>query len=106
MSGKKIQNKELERRDRIRKKAEAERARKLQHFLEEEEKKVEGALKDAKAYQDAVTIRAYAQVYFEKNSAVFEQFPKREEYYHWLLKRADWVDPLVENDYDAFLKPQ
>jgi hypothetical protein len=105
-SGKKIQEEELERRAAIIRKANAERAKKLKPFIDEENKKVENALKDATAYYDAQKIRAYAAAYYEKNSPLFVSQPRLKEYYEWLQKRADWLDPLIENDYDRFLSPQ
>ena len=35
---------------------------------------------------------------------LFSEKPELQSYYDWLLKRADWVDPLIENDYDALLR--
>ena len=49
-------------------------------------------------------IRAFADAYYEKYSTLFSGNPRLKEYYDWLQKRADWLDPLVENDYDQFLK--
>ncbi len=105
-SGKKIQEQELERRAEIVRRVNAERAKKLKPFIEEEDKKVANALKDATAYYDAQKIRAYADAYYEKNSPLFGSQPRRKEYYEWLQKRADWLDPLIENDYDRFLSPK
>ncbi len=105
-SGKKIQEEELERRADVIRKANAERAKKLKPFIDEENKKVEKALKDATAYYDAQKIRAYAAAYYEKNSSLFGSQPRLKEYYDWLQKRADWLDPMIENDYDRFLSPQ
>ena len=105
-SGKKIQEEELERRAVIVRKANAERAKKLKPFIDEEDKKVENALKDANAYYDAQKIRAFAAAYYEKNSLLFESQPRLKECYEWLQKRADWLDPLIENDYDRFLSPK
>lgn len=105
-SGKKIQEEELERRAVIVRKANAERAKKLKPFIDEEDKKVENALKDANAYYDAQKIRAFAAAYYGKNSLLFESQPRLKECYEWLQKRADWLDPLIENDYDRFLSPK
>ena len=105
-SGKKIQGEELERRAEIVRRENAERAKKLKPFIDEENKKVEQALKDANAYNDAQKIRAFADVYHEKFGSLFDSQPRMKEYYEWLLKRADWVDPLIENDYDSFLTPK
>lgn len=105
-SGKKIQEEELERRADIVRKANAERARKLKPYIDEENKKVEDALRDANAYHNAQMIRAFANAYYEKNSALFISNPRLKEYYDWLQKRADWLDPLVENNYDQFLTPK
>lgn len=105
-SGKKIQEQELERRAEIVREANAERAKKLKPYIDEENEKVEQALRDANAYHDAQKIRAFANAFYEKNSAHFSSDPQLKEYYDWLQKRADWLDPLVENDYDQFLTPQ
>ena len=43
---------------------------------------------------------------YEKYSVLFDSRPRFKEYYEWLLKRANWVDPLIENDYDRFLSPK
>ncbi len=105
-SGKKIQEEELERRAEIVRRQNAERAKKLKPFIDEENKKVEQALKTADAYHDAQKIRAFAEVYYEKYGSLFDSQPRMKEYYEWLLKRADWVDPLIDNDYDRFLSPK
>lgn len=105
-SGKKIQEEELERRAEIIRKANEEKAKKLKPFIDKENEKVEKALKDADAYNDAQKIRAYAEAYYEKNSPLFDTCPKLKEHYDWLKERADWLDPLIENDYDRFLSPQ
>ncbi len=105
-SGKKIQEEELARRAEIIRKADAERARKLKPYIEEENKKVEKALADARAYHDAQIIRTYAEAYYEKNCLLFDSQPRLKEYYDWLQQRADWLDPLIENDYDRFLSPE
>ncbi len=105
-SGKKIQEEELERRAEIVRRQNAERAKKLQPFIDEENKKVEQALQTADAYNNAQKIRAFADVYYEKFGSLFDSQPRMKEYYEWLLKRADWVDPLIDNDYDRFLSPK
>ncbi|MBE6908317.1 MAG: hypothetical protein E7474_01750 [Ruminococcaceae bacterium] len=105
-SGRKVQEDELARRADIIKKANAERAKKLKPFIDEENKKAEKALNDANAYLDAQKIRAFAAAFYEKNSPLFESHPGLKERYEWLQKRADWLDPLIENDYDRFLSPE
>jgi len=104
-SGKKVQEEELKRRAEVIRKANAEKAKKLKPYIEEENKKVEKALTDANAYYDAQKIRAYAAAYYEKNSPLFDSRPGLKEHYEWLEGRADWIDPLIENDYDSFLSP-
>lgn len=64
------------------------------------------ALQEGSAYHNAQMIRAFADAYYEKYSTLFSGNPRLKEYYDWLQKRADWLDPLVENDYDQFLTPQ
>ena len=51
---------------------------------------------------DAQKIRAFVATFYEKNSPLFESPPGLKERYEWLQKRADWLDPLIENDYDRF----
>ncbi len=103
-SGKCLQLEELEKRRRKRKEAEEARARKLAPYIEAENKKVKNALDDAESYRNAVLIREYADAYYQKNSSLFTAQPEFKTYYEWLLARADWIDPLVDNDYDALLK--
>ena len=102
-AGKVLQINELNNRNRKKREEEAAYRKKLKPFIDSENEKVTKALKDANAYRDALTIREYAQAYYDKNYRRFQTEPELEDYYHWLLKRADWVDPLIENDYDALL---
>ena len=95
---------ELERRRELKRKAEAEWKRKLEPYVKEENRKVEQALEDATAYRNAQLIRDYADAYYLKSSPLFSDKPELLQYYHWLLKRANWLDPLIENDYDALLE--
>ena len=101
-SGRKIQEEEIERRNEIIRKVNAERARKLKPYIDKENEEAEKALKETNAYFDAERIRAYAKAYFEKNNSLFNTQPSMKEHYYWLQKRADWLDPLIENDYEQF----
>ena len=105
-SGKKIQEEELERRAAVIREENEEREKRLKPFIDEENKKVEKALIAANAYHDAQKIREFAAAYYEKNCPLFDEQPGLKEYYDWLQKRADWLDPLIENDYDHFLSAQ
>ena len=68
-----------------------------------EDEDAENALREANAFDNAQKIRAYAKVYHEKYSSLFIIRPSFKEHYSWLIKCADWLDPLVEKDYDQFL---
>ncbi len=102
--GKIILLEELERRRELKRRAEAEWKRKLEPYVKEENRKVQQALEDATAYRNAQLIRDYADAYYHKNSSVFPEKPELLQYYEWLHKRADWLDPLLENDYNALLE--
>ena len=102
-AGKVLQINELNKRSQQRREAEAAYREKLKPFINAENEKVTRALKDANAYRDARAIREYAQAFYDKNCQSFQSEPEMEKYYQWLLKRADWVDPLTGNDYDALL---
>ena len=103
-SGRVLLLKEQERRQEIKREAEAAWQRKLAPYIKEENDKVAKALEDAVAYKNAMAIREYADAYFQKNSTLFSEKPELQNYYDWLLKRADWIDPLIENDYNALLQ--
>ena len=103
-SGKILLIKEQERRQKLKEEAEAAWQRKLAPYIKEENEKVAKALEDAVAYKNAIAIRDYADAYYKKNGTLFSEKPELQSYYNWLLRRADWVDPLIENDYDALLR--
>ena len=103
-SGRALQFKELGVRREKKRKAEEARARKLAPYIEAEDKKAKRALDDAKAYKNAILIREYAETYRERHNQEFSEKPELKDYYLWLLARADWLDPLIENDYDALLE--
>ena len=103
-SGRVLLLEEQERRRKLKKEAEEAWQRKLAPYIKEENDKVAKALEDAVAYKNAKAIREYADAYSQKNSMLFSEKPELQSYYDWLLKRADWVDPLIENDYDALLR--
>ena len=103
-SGRILLIKEQERRQELKREAEAAWQRKLAPYIKEENEKVAKALEDAVAYKNAMAIREYADAYYRKNRTLFSEKPELQSYYDWLLKRADWVDPLIENDYDALLQ--
>jgi len=47
---------------------------------------------------------AYATILW-KGQSFYDDQPRLKTNYEWLLKRADWLDPLTENDDDQFLSP-
>lgn len=102
-SGKILLEEEQEKRRERRKQAEEARRRKLEPYIKAENEKASKALQDAEAFRHATEIRQYADAFYQKNCDQFMEKTELLGYYHWLLKRADWVDPLIENDYDALL---
>ncbi len=103
-SGKARQYNEIGERREQQRRAEEARARELAPLIEKEDKKVKRALEYANAYKDSVLIREYAEAYREKHIQEFPEKPELKDFYTWLLARADWLDPFIENDYDALLK--
>ena len=104
LAGRHWQEEEIERRKEQKRREELAFQQKIAPFVEEENQKVGKALEDAENYQKACTIREYAEAYYRKKADQFDENPELKAYYDWLVARADWIDPLVENDYEALLK--
>ena len=102
-AGKHLQKQEIKERENQRKEKEAAFQRKIAPMVAEENEKVSQALADAENYEKACSIRNYAEAYYNKNGAKFNECPELKSYYDWLHARADWIDPLIENDYEALL---